>query len=131
VNARRNVPSVEGAGTQQPARTPSTQYLAIIDAIRVQQHSEDQRHHLPARVRCSRTIATQPHEPGDQTLDPKPSSERRDQRDPRVGDHPIIIKTDPHATQSDGLLIIHHADDLLMPGRDCPIQSLLPAQEVI
>jgi len=38
---------------------------------------------------------------------------------------------DLNAVQSDRPVIVHHEGDFLSRGRDCPIQSLLPAQWVI
>ncbi len=74
VNARRNVPSVDGAGSQPPRsrRVPGAQHLTVIDAIGAEHHPVDQRHHLAPGVRRARTTAAKTHEPADQTLDPQP-----------------------------------------------------------
>ena len=62
----------------------SAQHLAVIDAIGAQQHREDERHYLPARVRRAGLITRQRDVPADQPLDPQPPSKRRDQRHPGV-----------------------------------------------
>ena len=59
------------------------------------------------------------YEPGDQTLYSQPPGERGDQRDPGVGDHPIVIKHDADTVQSDRLVILHHQGDLLTLGPGC------------
>lgn len=118
--------------TQQSTRATRPQHITIIDRIRAEQHREHERHHLAARVRRARPITTKPHEPVNQPLNPKPPRERRDQRDPRIRDHAIIVKNDPHPIQSDPLVILHHTSDLLIPGRDSRYLSLpSPIQEVI
>jgi hypothetical protein len=77
---------------QQTTRTTRAQHLAVVDAIGAEQHREDERHHLPARVRRAGPIARQPHVAADQPLDPQPPGERRDQRDPGVRDHALIVE---------------------------------------
>jgi hypothetical protein len=44
---------------------------------------------------------TKPHQPNRQPLDPEPSRERRDQCDPSVRDHSLIIKDDLDRVRSD------------------------------
>ena len=61
----------------------------------------------PGRSRRSRT--SRPRE----RLDPQPPRERRDQHHPGVRDDPLIVELDPHAVQSDRLVILHHEGDLL------------------
>jgi hypothetical protein len=77
-------------------------------------------------------ITTKSHQPSHKSLNPKPAGKQRDQRDPRVRHHTIIIKDDPHTIQSDPLVILHHTSDLLIPGRGGPQPPLpSPIQEVI
>jgi hypothetical protein len=118
--------------TQQSTRATSPQNITIIDAVSAKQHREHERHHLPARIRSTRPITTKRHEPAHQLLDPESPRERRNERDPRVRNHPLIVKDDPHPVQSDRRVILHHTSDLLIPGRDSRNLSLpSPIQEVI
>src|ERR1700733_5722758 len=118
--------------TQQSTRATSPQNITIIDAVGAEQHREHERHHLPARIRSTRPITTKRHEPAHQLLDPESPRERRNERDPRVRNHPLIVKNDPHPVQSDRRVILHHTSDLLIPGRDSRNLSLpSPIQEVI
>jgi AcrR family transcriptional regulator len=77
-------------------------------------------------------VTTERHESANQTLDTQPASERRNERDPRIRNQPLIVENDPHPVQSDPLVILHHTSDLLIPGRDSRNLSLpSPIQEVI
>ena len=107
---------------QQPPRAARPQHIAVVDAVGAQHHREQQRHHLAARVGRARPIAPQPHQPTRERLDPQPRRERRDQRDPRVRDDPLIVELDPHAVQSDRLVILHHEGDLLSQAPAAPNQ---------
>jgi hypothetical protein len=71
---------------------PGAHKLAVINAVGPEQHREDQRHHLAARVRGNRTITAQPHKLADKSLDPEPPGERRHERDPGVADEPLIVE---------------------------------------
>ena len=102
----------------RPARSTSH----VIDAVGAQHHREQQRHHLAARVRRARPVATQPHQTAGQRLDPEPLRERRDQHDPSVRHDPLIVELDLHAVQSDRLVILHHEGDLLTAGPGCSNQ---------
>ena len=42
------------------------------------------------------------------------------QRDPRVRDHPLVVKADPQIVQSDQPVIVHYQGDLLTPAPGCP-----------
>ena len=109
---------------QQPPRPARPQQLAVIDAVRAEHHREHQRHHLAPRVRGTRPIPAQPHQPPGQSLDPQPLGERRDQHHTRVRDRPLIIELDLQAVHSDRLVIMHHEGDLLTAGPGCPYQPL-------
>ena len=115
---------------EQPPRAARSQHLAVIDAVGAQRHRVDQRHHLPARVRRTRTIRAQAHTTRDQRLQPQPPGERRDQRDPRVRDDPVVVKTDPHAVQSDRPVIVHHQGDPLRRAPAAHTAWKSPAQGV-
>jgi hypothetical protein len=65
--------------TQKPSRATRPQHLAVIDAVRAEHHREQQRHHLAPRVRGTRTVVPQPHQPPSQHLDPQPLSQHRDE----------------------------------------------------
>jgi len=110
VNDLRNVPSVEGAGSQppQPARAPRAPQLAVVDAVGAQRHRVDQCHHFASRVRGARAITAQTHEAVRQALDSQPLRKRRDERDPGLGDDPLIVKAHRDAVQSDRPVIVHH-----------------------
>ena len=133
MNARKNVPSVQGAGTHPPNSRrvrPAGKQRAVIDAVSPEQHREDQRHHLAPRVRCARPVPTQVHQSARQRLDPQPLGERRDQHHACVRDRSLIIELDPQTIQPDPL-IMHREGDLLSAGPGCANQPLNPAQEVI
>jgi hypothetical protein len=104
---------------QQPSRATRPQKLAVIDAVSTEQHRVDQRHHLPTDVRRAWPVTTKPHQPVREPLDPQPPSERRDQSDPRVGDHPLIVKDNLNGVRSDRFVIMHHSSDLLTQAPDC------------
>jgi hypothetical protein len=70
--------------TQETSGATRSQQLAVIDRVSTEQHREDQRHYLAARVRGARHLTAEIHEPVDQPLDLKPPGERRDQRDPGI-----------------------------------------------
>ena len=57
VDARRNVPNVDGAATPEHlVGLPRAQHLTVLDAVRPQAHRR-QAHHLASRVRRTRTVA--------------------------------------------------------------------------
>ena len=79
----------------------------------------------PGRSRRSRTRL-----PASASI-PSRSRERRDQHHPGVRDDPLVVETDPHAVQSDRLVILHHEGDLLSQAPAAAISRKSPAQEVI
>jgi hypothetical protein len=110
------VPSVDGAAIQPPSSRrvrPRPQHVAVIDAICAQRHRVDQRHDLAPSVAGAGVIGAQAHEALRERLDPQPLSERHDEHDPGVGDHPLVIEGDLHSIQSDQPVIVHHEGDLL------------------
>ncbi len=105
---------------QQPARAPRAQQVAVIDRVGAQRHRVDERHHLAPRVARAGPIGAQAHAASDQPLDAQPPSERRGQRDSRVGDQALVVEVHLHVVQSGRPVIVHHEGDLLMPGPGCP-----------
>ena len=110
VNARKNVPNVDGAAIQPPNSRPVAarpQHIAVIDAISTQNHREHQRHDLAPCVRSPGTIAPQPHQIPRHRLDPEAPSERRDEHHASVRNDALIIKNDLDPVQSDRPVIVH------------------------
>jgi hypothetical protein len=104
---------------EQSARPASAQHAGVVDAVGAEHHRVDERHHLAPRVGRPGPLAAQPHQIAGQGLDPKPQRERRDHHDPGVADDALIIELNPHAVQSDRLVILHHEGDLLSAGPGC------------
>jgi hypothetical protein len=90
--------------------------------VSAQDHCVDQRHHLAPGVGGARPVPAQPDQPRRQRLDPKALCDRRDQHHPSVRNDPLVVKFDPHAVQSDRLVIRHHEGDLLTAGPGCPTE---------
>ncbi len=65
-------------------------------------------------------ITAQTHEPLRERLDFQPPREARDQRNPGIRDHPLVVEGDSHAIQSGRPVIMHLQSDLLTPGPGCP-----------
>ena len=61
----------------------------------------------------ARPVSAQPHKLHDQALEPEPLRERRDQHDPGVRHHAIVVKHDTDTVKSDRRAILHHESDLL------------------
>ena len=106
---------------QQPARAPGAQHVGVVDAVGTQHHRVQHRHHLAARVRSARPVATQPHQPAARAPQSPsrpasvatsitPASETRHAR----------RRTRPAKPSSPtGLVILHHEGDLLTAGPGC------------
>jgi hypothetical protein len=134
VNARRNVPSVDGAGIQppsSPARASRPQHVAVIDTVGAQNHREHERHDLAARVRSPRPIAPQPHQIPRERLHAETLGERRDEHHPGVRNDALIIKNDVDPVQSDRPVIVHHEGDLPLQAPAAVNSRKSPALEVI
>ena len=111
--------------TQQPASPAGPEHVAVIDAVSAEQHREHERHHLATRVRRPRPIRAQPDQTTSALLDPEPLSQGRDEHNPSVRNHSLVIENNVQAVQSDRLVIMHHEGDLLIAGRDRRHRSLL------
>jgi hypothetical protein len=125
VNARKNDPSVDGAGIQPPSSRPvrpGAQHARVVNAVGAEHHRKQQRHHLAPRVRGARPIAPQPHTLLRERLNPESPSKRRDNHHPGIADDALVVELDLHAVQSDRLVILHHEGDLLFAGPGCPTQ---------
>ena len=115
MNARKNVPSVDGAGTHPPSNrrvrpARSTPQSSTLSA--------------PSSIANTSAITLRPafaapalppqadHTTGE-ILDPEPPRERRGEHDPSVRNRPLVIEINPQAVQSDSHVIMHHEGDLL------------------
>jgi hypothetical protein len=123
VNARKNVPNVDGAGIQPPNSRPvrlprSTPVSSMLSAPSTIANSSaiTLRPVLAAPGRSRRSRTRLPVS----ASKTEPLRERRDQRHPRVADDPLVIDLDPHTVQSGRPVIIHRQGDLLTPGPGCP-----------
>ena len=72
----------------------SAQDLAVIDAVRAQQHRVHEREHLAPRPRRPRTPA-QAHGRVDEHLEPQPPPKSHREHEPGVDDHTLVIEDDP------------------------------------
>jgi hypothetical protein len=75
VNARRNVPNVDGARTprEQPIHPAVPQQTHVVDRVGAGDHPSDQGRHLQAGVAATRLADR--HVPGDQLLQTRPLSQ--------------------------------------------------------
>jgi len=98
---------------KQRGRTPATQHVAAIDAVRAQHHRRNESHHLAARIRRPGALAKIDSGVHDR-LQPQPLREQPRQHNPGVRNGPLVIETNTQAIASaGGLGILHHVDDLL------------------
>jgi len=123
VNARTNVPSVEGAATQPPSsrrvrpdrRTSQSSMLSAPSAI-AKISDITLRPALPAPGSFGRSRTNRC---ADSSI-PSRRRERRQEHQPRVRDDALVVEFDLHPVQSDRPVILHHERDLLTPGPGCP-----------
>jgi hypothetical protein len=132
MNARRNVPSVEGAATlpssadRRPERSTSQSSMLSAPSTIAKIGVITLRPALAAPTRSPRRT----HRAANDSI-PSRAGERRDQHDPGVRHRPPIVKDHLHAIQSERPVILHHEDDLLTQDATAPIGRFPPAQEVI
>jgi len=112
VNARKNVPSVDGAATScpssasvRPARSTSQSSMQSAPNAIAETSVITLRPGFAAPPRSPRSTR--------QRFKVQPLRQQRRQHDPGVRDRPLIIKTHLQTIASDRLGILHHVDDLL------------------
>jgi hypothetical protein len=88
------------------------QDIAVIDAVRAQQHRVHQRQHLAPRPRRARAL-TELHRRVDQRLQTQPPAKRDREHQARVDDDTLIIKRDIRSVRQ----TVHQAGDPLMQTR--------------
>ena len=111
---------------EQRLGPPRPQHIAVIDAVRAQQHRVHQREHLAARARRPRPLP-EADRGIDERLDPQPPRERDREHDPGIDDHALIIKRHVGSVRQ----ILHHKSDLLTQAAAARHSRFSPAQEVI
>ena len=128
VNARRNVPSVEGAGIHPNSRfvRPARRHVGVIDAVPTEHHREDQRHHLAPRVLPPRPITrSDSARPTSPSIPSRPASVATSAT-PTPATTRSSSNVASHAVQSERPVILHHTSDLLTPGPGCPYSLKKP-----
>jgi hypothetical protein len=112
--------------TEHHLGAPGPEHVAVIDAVRPEQHRVDQREHLAPRPRRPRPTA-EPDRRIDERLEPQPPPQRHREHDPGVDDHPLVIEDNLGSVRQ----IVHHAGDLLTQTAAARYSRFSPAQEVI
>ena len=131
---RRNVPSVEGAGTRWPSTAAvesCSQQVAVVDRVDAERPSP-RRASPPWRLR-SLSRGDRRGRPPDRRAPRSPSGRRarpaaRSPHPPRAARRQRRPRLDPASRPP---LRVHHPGDLLTRGSGCPHSSESPAQEVI
>ena len=115
VTARRNVPNVEGPGSQPPdnRRVRPAQGVTVIDVVSPEQHRVDQRNNLALRVprpgRSRRSVTDRSTRPSILGL----SASVEDNRDHHIRHHRLIVEHDLEPVQFDPCVIMQYPSDLL------------------
>ena len=88
--------------TRQPPRAARPQHVGVVDAVGARAPSQTAAP-SPCGPRSQRPADRAAAAPAGRASASIPSRchQRRDQRDPRIRDDPLIVETDPHAVQSD------------------------------